>query len=416
MLRKTCVAVLFCLCAAYCALSFGADAPAPDYSKEAYLIEQLDTRVRFSADGATERVQTTRIKVLTDAGVRGWGVLNFPYSADTDTIEIPYVRVRKADGSVIATPAVNVLDLPTEVMRQAPLYSDLKEKQVPVKALSAGDTLEFSMIIRDPKPLVPGQFWFDYNFFTSGVALEETLEVRFPTASHAKVVSGAVKPVSKVEGADTIYTWQTSHAAPTKAVDPNEELPEPEKPAVQITTFANFAQVGEWFGKLAEQQTQVSPAIRAKALQLTQGLPSEDAKIQALYDYVSVHFRYIGLDFGIGRYQPHLAQDVFENEYGDCKDKHTLFASLLKSIGVEAWPVLIHSTKKVDVDLPSPGQFDHVITRHSARQRIALARYHAGSSALRTTDVNPPRQTGARHSNKRPRVSGKNACNRALSG
>ena len=61
--------------------------------------------------------------------------------------------------------------------------------------------------------------------------------------------------------------------------------------------------------------------------------------------------------------QPHAADDVFQNGYGDCKDKHTLMATLLKAVGIQPESVLINSSLKLDPDVPSPGQFDHVITR-----------------------------------------------------
>src|SRR4029077_8569717 len=50
------------------------------------------------------------------------------------------------------------------------------------------------------------------------------------------------------------------------------------------------------------------------------------------------------------------------NQYGDCKDKHTLFASLLQAAGIPAYPALISSSRKLDPDVPSPAQFDHVIS------------------------------------------------------
>jgi hypothetical protein len=77
---------------------------------------------------------------------------------------------------------------------------------------------------------------------------------------------------------------------------------------------------------------------------------------------VSLKYHYIGLDFGIGRYQPHAADDVLDNGYGDCKDKHTLLAALLQAVGIEAWPALIHAGRKLEADVPSPAQFNHVIT------------------------------------------------------
>ena len=54
---------------------------------------------------------------------------------------------------------------------------------------------------------------------------------------------------------------------------------------------------------------------------------------------------------------------MLHNQYGDCKDKHTLLASLGESIGLHASAVLINSSLKLDPDFPSPSQFDHVITR-----------------------------------------------------
>ncbi len=50
------------------------------------------------------------------------------------------------------------------------------------------------------------------------------------------------------------------------------------------------------------------------------------------------------------------------NGYGDCKDKHTLLASLLKAVGIDAWPALINPNRKLDPDVPSPSQFNHVIS------------------------------------------------------
>src|SRR5262249_3666161 len=105
-----------------------------------------------------------------------------------------------------------------------------------------------------------------------------------------------------------------------------------------------------------------SPEIRAKAVELTRNAVDEAAKIQAIYKYVSTGIHYIGVDFGIGRYQPHFATEVLSNQYGDCKDKHTLLASLLAAAGVSAFPALINSSHVVDADVPAPSQFDHVIT------------------------------------------------------
>jgi tetratricopeptide (TPR) repeat protein len=77
---------------------------------------------------------------------------------------------------------------------------------------------------------------------------------------------------------------------------------------------------------------------------------------------VAQNFRYVSLSLGQARYQPHPPDDVLHNQYGDCKDKHTLLESLLQAEGLHASSVLINSRRKLDPDMPSPSQFDHVIT------------------------------------------------------
>ncbi len=120
--------------------------------------------------------------------------------------------------------------------------------------------------------------------------------------------------------------------------------------------------VGRWYGSLQKERVQPGPEVRAKAAELTKGAVDEDAKILAIYNYVSTQYRYIGIAFGLGRFQPHSATEVLSNQYGDCKDKHTLLASLLQAVGITAYPALISSGNKVDPDVPSVSQFNHVIT------------------------------------------------------
>ena len=50
-------------------------------------------------------------------------------------------------------------------------------------------------------------------------------------------------------------------------------------------------------------------------------------KIEALYDFVAKNFRYVSLSLGIRSLPATSASgDVLHNQYGDCKDKHTLLA------------------------------------------------------------------------------------------
>jgi hypothetical protein len=166
------------------------------------------------------------------------------------------------------------------------------------------------------------------------------------------------------QGAYRIYSWKTANtdSAAEKKKAKSTEPEEPQRPSVQITSFHDWSEVGQWFRSLAAPRAAPTPQIRAKAYELTRNAKTDPERIQLIYDYVSTKFRYIGISLGIGRYQPHAAEDVLSNDYGDCKDKHTLFAALLAAENIKAHPALISSTSKIDLDVPSPSQFDHVIT------------------------------------------------------
>jgi hypothetical protein len=256
----------------------------------------------------------------------------------------------------------------SDVSRDAPFYSDLHEKHVAVKGLGAGDTLEYSGRWQLEKPLAPGQFWFSYQFTRGAIILDEQLEMSVPAAREVKLKSRTIQPTMREESGRRIYAWKTSHleneSAEKQKEDHNYEVARGLLPApdVLISSFRSWEEVGRWYEGLQREKVQLSPDIKAKAEELTKGLTEDDAKLRAIYNYVSLRYRYIGIAFGIGRYQPHSASEILGNQYGDCKDKHTLLAALLNAVGIRVYPVLINSQMALDSDVPSPGQFDHVIS------------------------------------------------------
>src|ERR1700686_874131 len=118
-------------------------APEPDYSKEPYVIEQVFTKLIFQNDGKYSEETTARVRIQSQAGVQAYGILHFPFAAATSTLEVAFVKVTKPDKTVVQTPVENMLEMPSDITREAPFYSDLKEKQVAVKGLEIGDTLEY---------------------------------------------------------------------------------------------------------------------------------------------------------------------------------------------------------------------------------------------------------------------------------
>ncbi|HUY81354.1 MAG TPA: DUF3857 domain-containing protein [Acidobacteriaceae bacterium] len=342
-------------------------ASAPDsaspgkYDKESVVYRKIATVANYNADGTGDKTLEVVERVQTDGGVRQAGLLTFAYASDNEKLNIDYVRVRKPNGTVVVTPPDSVEDMPTQVTRIAPLYSDQREVQIPVKSLSAGDTLEYKIHYTIRKASAPNEFWGAANFPDAAVVLDQSFTLTYPNGEYVQILDSGYKPTVSEKNGRTIYVWHTSQLTPTAKLKP--PTPDPNAlPDISYTTFKTWQQVGDWYAGLAKGREVVTPDIQAKVNNLIQGKTTDKEKIRAIYHFVSTQVRYIGVDFGIGRYQPHTAETVFENQYGDCKDKHTLLSAMLKAAGYDAWPALIGTTMRLHTDLPAPSQFDHVIT------------------------------------------------------
>lgn len=344
-----------------CGASAQKPASGPDYSKQAAVIETYHTTAAFQNDGTSLRDVTLRVRINSDAGVQQYSVLVFPYASANEKVKIDYVRVVHSGGAVVETPTSSIEDESSAITRQAPEYSDYREKHVAVKGLGPGDELEYHVEYQITSPLAPGQFWFAYEFDTGEIVLDEELQVSFPEGRAVKIHSTTVQPTVSSQDGRSVYLWKTKNL---KVNDHPRQYETGKVPAsdVLVSSFESWAQVGDWWKGLESPRAEPTAQITQKAAELTKGLTTEEAKLRAIYSYVALHFHYIGISFGIGRYQPHAATDVLNNQYGDCKDQLTLLASLLKAAGIQAWPALINATQRLEPTVPSPGQFDHVIS------------------------------------------------------
>ncbi len=164
--------------------------PAPDkLQNEALVFERTETAVRMHADGTGERVIHVCIRLQSEGAARQFGVLSFSYAAANETPHITLVRVHKPDGSTVDTPAADAMDMPAAVTREAPLYSDLKEKHLPVRSLATGDTLEYEVHVSIDKAEAPSQFWGVTAFHPAG--LRHRARGRFhPRGAQRQVCAG----------------------------------------------------------------------------------------------------------------------------------------------------------------------------------------------------------------------------------
>src|SRR3954467_8814615 len=228
-----------------------------DHSQEAYVVEKLHTSYRFENDGTGRREFYVKIKVQSEAGVEQWGQVVVGYNSANERVEIPFVRVLKLDGSTVTAPQDSIQDLSIPLEREAPVYTDYRQKHITIPGLRPGEELEYDYSIITHTALAPGQFWMEHDFVKTGTVLDEQLELNVPKDRTIKLKTkpGNDAKISEQNGR-RIYAWSNSHVdEDEKSKDKNKdkdkkkkkESKEPEVPAVQMTTFASWEQLGRWY-------------------------------------------------------------------------------------------------------------------------------------------------------------------------
>jgi tetratricopeptide (TPR) repeat protein len=346
----------------------GGGGPAPRNSasssrgEQAVIIERLYQTVRFEKDGTGRRDLRLRVRVLTEGGVEEFGQLSWGYNSAFEKIKVDSVVVHTVGGPVVVDSTAEQ-DLTAPVEREAPMYTDFRTRVVTVPALRPGDTLDVHVIWTTVTPVAQDQFWFQGELVKTAVVMDERYELDVPATKYANVKSAAgLVPEITEQGGRKIYHWKHQNLEIPSDSALRAMRTDKKDPDIQVTTFRSWEEIGKWYASLAKDREVPNELMRSTAARLVTGRRTLRDSLSAIYDFVAHDYRYVSLSFGVGRYQPHTAAEIFNNKYGDCKDKHTLLAAMLAAVGLHADPVLISATQDADPDFPTPARFDHLIS------------------------------------------------------
>jgi Domain of Unknown Function with PDB structure (DUF3857) len=244
------------------------------------------------------------------------------------------------------------------------LYSDDRTKIVSIPGTETGSLVGYELIRTGHLPLSGVRF-----------GLEEEIPVRLAEL-HVSVPSGAirwfVKHPERVEVVNQSANAATFRIANRPGLPPESSAPPFDSLAAAV--FVNYdargvAPVESWedagraIHPLLSGAEKPAPEITAQVDSLTAGQADLPAKLNAAYTFVSRQIRYVAVEIGIGGFEPHAAADVFQNRYGDCKDKATLLLTMLDHLGLHGYPALVGTRGDVEADpkIPTLATFDHMI-------------------------------------------------------
>ena len=310
------------------------------------------------------------VKILTERGIQKYGDIAIPYQPTAQNIGVNIARTITADGTVLYPPDEAFNDATPPGLLSQNLYSDAMWKVISMVGLAPGVCVEYQVTLEDKVP--GGETWITggYNFQSTEVALETSYALQIPEMWHLQwkiandpLNTSAQSPeVSYTENDTVVYIWRYGET-PALAIEEGMPHINDIAPRLRYSSIADWNDVYLWYKELAKGRYTSDAKIEEKVQQLTQSLTTEEAKIRAIYHFVAADIRYVGIELGQSAYQPSSATEVFQVQYGDCKDKTTLLISMLDLVGIKAYPVMMSMApyERIDTALPALNQFNHMI-------------------------------------------------------
>lgn len=336
---------------------------APDYP-EAEAIVLLDQgTVDVVGDMETGYTQYERhrvVKVLNAAGYR-FANISVPYGSRSRVDHIQ-ARTISPEGRISVLKQENIYDV--NLYPNFVFYSDQRAKLFTLPAVSDNCILEYryKILIRD-RTLVSA-----WNFQEFIPSLRSRFTLIVPSAWDLKyrMYGIPLEPhiIAAPSGFKSKYIWETGELPPLQ----NEFAMPPQREtgawlSIAPVGISKWQEVSEWYHELSHSRQKAGPEIRQAVTEITKGCISDDEKLKAIFEWVRDRVRYISVSIGIGGFQPHYAEEIFRNQYGDCKDMTTLLCTMAAEAGITVHQVLV-STKQngiPDTTLASPFHFNHVI-------------------------------------------------------
>ena len=340
---------------------------AEDYATHSAVLLLQDGVLQIEGNGTTRRTHRTITQILKQDASATWGEWNLSYRPDRERIILNWARVVRPDGTVLsARPEVD--HTTQESVDENHAYSGRTVRQLTLGGVTAGVLVDVSYTIETFRPTMPGDVYQRWFFNQLLPIRRARFIVDAPAGrsfAHATPNLGSPPTVVEQRGRK-VHTW-TGQEIPAIKMEPFAGYPNDIYQQIQVWGWTGWTEVGNWYAGLMRGRDAVTPAVERAFAEAAGDTKDRDSLLVVAQRWIAQDFRYVSIGLGDGNYQPRAPKDVVQTRFGDCKDKATLFIALARSLGYEAFPVLVNSAGLRDSTPVSLERFDHVI--------VALDRY-----------------------------------------
>lgn len=131
-----------------------------------------------------------------------------------------------------------------------------------------------------------------------------------------------------------------------------------------VGNLSSWDKFGQWIAGLNQGRDQLPPERQAEIRNLVGEVKDTLQVVNTLYQYMQKRTRYVGIQLGLGGFQPFPAETVDRLGYGDCKALSNYMKALLNCVGIPSVYVLAGASSNQGItmtEFPTIAQNNHAI-------------------------------------------------------
>lgn len=345
--------------------------PNLDDISDGYYYELIDHQV--NVDQQTKYYKD--IKFLFDqSGIENLGQIQVTFDPHFQKLQLHELKIIRDGKSMDLLPQAKFRLLASETELARSIYNGSQMAYYVLEDLRKDDRIVFAYSIVGANPVFEGKF-FD-SYYLQGYEPTGLVHLHYIIPNnrklHFKSFNGAPQVRQESKGGMTSYFWEINDDKPVVYESYSPSWYTALK-YVECSEFNNWAEVTQWNNRINPiPQIATSGPLRDfvnKMWYESEGQPY--LFVKKATDFVQNEIRYMGIEMGEYSHRANLPEKVFQQRYGDCKDKSMLLATLLKSKNIDAGLVLANTYKNrgLEAALPSPHAFNHMVVELSIQGR-----------------------------------------------
>ncbi|SFB38047.1 DUF3857 domain-containing protein [Algoriphagus aquimarinus] len=308
------------------------------------------------------------VQVLSVDGIQEYSDVQIEYDPSFQKLEVHEVSIYRDGKKINKLNSDDFKLIQKESSADRYIYDGALNALLHLSDVQKNDIIDYSYSLKGFNPVYGKQYsGFLYHQFYAKVEkfhYRVLLSQGQPLGIHTN--GNLFKPSKLTQSGLDIYQWDHD-GLQAMSFDNNVPYWSAMYPMTSISTFSDWKSVVDWALPLYKYSEEGLDVIKKQLPEKNQN----NARITDIIRYVQDDIRYLGLESGMSAYLPNSPQKVFKQKYGDCKDKSLLLVALLRSEGLEAYPVLVNTEWKNNIDAftANANAFDHCVVTYKWKDK-----------------------------------------------